>query len=503
MSNLTPSTGGIPLGRIRVAFWLLTVTLTGAAIMGLELVAFRLYAPYFGYSVYVWGSMISVVMLALAGGYALGGCVADRSHSDVSLYALIMGSAVYQLVIILLVHSILFALWQKGEFAGPVMATLIIYAFPMMALAGTAPFVIRMVARESHVGSVAGMVYAISTAGGIAGTLLTSFWLLPWLGTMATLRVLCGVCFAVGILGLGWRFLVAWLGIPVLLWLFLVPKPAMVEGEVWRADSPYNLLRVVRHENLIWLVLNDARYFHTIRNLNGVWTGYFHDLFATGPLLVPGRSLLVLGMGGGGTIASTRAVAPDIQVDGVEIDPKVVEAGVLFFGLKPDNRNLRVHVVDARRWLQCDPKRYAIVHIDLYYGGPYTPFYVATVEFYRLVREHVNDDGIVMLNLYDTSKDRELLQCTVATLRQAFPSVMVVRREDGSNIVLAFPQERSAASVRAKLQAVEGPEQLRRIAQYAAQNVMDVVPPPGTPVFTDDWAPVEEMTRRMLLHSGS
>jgi len=160
------------LGRIRVAFWLLTVTLTGAAIMGLELVAFRLYAPYFGYSVYVWGSMISVVMLALAGGYALGGCVADRSHSDVSLYALIMGSAVYQLVIVIFVHSILFALWQKGEFAGPVMATLIIYAFPMMALAGTAPFVIRMVARESHVGSVAGMVYAISTAGGIAGTLL-------------------------------------------------------------------------------------------------------------------------------------------------------------------------------------------------------------------------------------------------------------------------------------------------------------------------------------------
>ena len=470
--------------------------------MGLELVSFRLYAPYFGYSVYVWGSMISVVMLALAGGYALGGCVADRSHSDVSLYAFVMGSAVYQLVIVLLVHSILFALWQKGEFAGPVVATLIIYALPMMALAGTTPFVIRMVAREGYVGSVAGMVYAVSTAGGIAGTLLTSFWLLPVFGTMATLRVICGVCFAVGILGLGRRCLSAWLGIPALLWLLLVPKPVLVEGEVWRAESPYNLLRVMHHENLIWLVLNDARYFHTVRNLKDVWTGYFHDVFAMGPLLVPGRSLLVLGMGGGGTIATTRAVAPDIQVDGVEIDPKVVEAGILFFGLKPD-RNLRVHVVDARRWLQWDRKRYAIVHVDLYYGGPYTPFYVATVEFYRLVRGHVNDDGIVMLNLFDKTKDRELLQCTVATLRQVFPSVMVVKREDGNNIVLAFPRERSAASVRAQLQAVEGPEPLRRIAQYAAQNVVDVVPPPGTPVFTDDWAPVEEMTRRMLVHSGS
>jgi len=315
--------------------------------------------------------------------------------------------------------------------------------------------------------------------------------------------VLCGVCLAVGILGLGRRWLIAWLGIPALVWLLLVPKPVLVEGELWRAESPYNLLRVMRHENLIWLVLNDARYFHTVRNLKDVWTGYFHDVFATGPLLVTGRSLLVLGMGGGGPIAITRAVAPDIQVDAVEIDPKVVEAGILFFGLKPDNSNLRVHVVDARRWLQWDRKHYAIVHVDLYYGGPYTPFYVATVEFYRLVKEHVNDDGIVMLNLFDKSKDHELLQCTIATLRQVFPSVMMVKREDGNNIVLAFPRERSAASVRAKFQAVDGPEPLRRIAQYAAQNVVDVAPPPGTPVFTDDWAPVEEMTRRMLVHSGS
>jgi hypothetical protein len=109
----------------------------------------------------------------------------------------------------------------------------------------------------------------------------------------------------------------------------------------------------------------------------------------------------------------------------------------------------------------------------------------------------------VLFRSYDTSRELELLHCTVATLRQVFPSVMMVKREDGNNIVLAFPRERSAASVRAQLQAVAGPEPLRRIAQYSAQNVVDVVPPPGTPVFTDDWAPVEEMTRRMLVDSGS
>ena len=45
-----------PAGRLRMAMWLATPVLTGAVIMSLELVAFRLYAPYFGYSIYVWGS---------------------------------------------------------------------------------------------------------------------------------------------------------------------------------------------------------------------------------------------------------------------------------------------------------------------------------------------------------------------------------------------------------------------------------------------------------------
>ena len=73
---------GIPTLKNRTAFWLVTAILTGGIIMGLELVAFRLYAPYFGYSIYVWGSMISVVMVALSAGYVLGGWVADRSRTD-------------------------------------------------------------------------------------------------------------------------------------------------------------------------------------------------------------------------------------------------------------------------------------------------------------------------------------------------------------------------------------------------------------------------------------
>jgi hypothetical protein len=83
--------------RVRLALWLTTPLLTGATIMAQELVAFRLYAPYFGYSIYVWGSLISVAMAALALGYALGGQIADRSRTEAPLYGMLLGSAVYQL----------------------------------------------------------------------------------------------------------------------------------------------------------------------------------------------------------------------------------------------------------------------------------------------------------------------------------------------------------------------------------------------------------------------
>src|SRR5579863_3759394 len=85
------STPGAPR-RWQAFVWIATATATGAIVMAMELTAFRLYAPYFGNSIYVWGSMISVVMLALAIGYSLGGWIADRWPTDAVLYFLVLGS---------------------------------------------------------------------------------------------------------------------------------------------------------------------------------------------------------------------------------------------------------------------------------------------------------------------------------------------------------------------------------------------------------------------------
>jgi spermidine synthase len=228
------------------------------------------------------------------------------------------------------------------------------------------------------------------------------------------------------------------------------------------------------------------------------WTGHYYDDFALGPLLTPARHLLVLGLGGGGSIVSTRMTAPDIDIDAVEIDPKVVEAATRFFAMNPQDGKLRIHVADARPWLARNAENYDLVHVDLYQGGPYIPFYLVTVEFFEAVRAHMWPDGLLMMNLFDISQRQELLVSTVATLKRVFPTVVVLSVGNGNRMLLAFPKETSEAPIRARFSKFEGDEAIKRLARRAEAQITEIEVPAGTTVFTDDFAPVEEITRRML-----
>jgi predicted membrane-bound spermidine synthase len=493
------NSAGRAFPRARVVFWLGTATLTGAVIMGLELVSFRLYAPYLGYSIYVWGSMISVVMAALSAGYALGGWMADRSESDLPLYATVLASGLYQLIVVFGALALLRRLEGWGEFTGTVIATLLIFAPPMTALAITSPFVIRLLARAGRVGVTAGRVYALSTVGSIAGVLATTFLLIPRFGTRMTLIVLSTASVVLGAAGLAAFKRIALVGLLPLTIFALVPAPGLPVYEIWRAESAYNSVRVIRWGGYLWLALNQLRYSHTTRKERALWAGSYQDDYALGPLLVRGRRLLVLGMGAGASIIVTRAVAEDIQVDAVEIDPKVVEAAGLFFGIRPDPQWLRIHVADARPWLAQDSRTYDLVHVDLYHGGPYIPFYLATEEFFRLVRARLAEDGLLMMNVYDRGKKRELLSATVATLQRVFATVAVLSRDDGNHILFASPQKRTVDSLRAALAGAGSDEKVGELARRAASRIAEIRSPEGAPVFTDDHAPIEELIRKTLV----
>jgi spermidine synthase len=483
--------------------------------MAMELSAFRLYAPYFGNSIYVWGSMISVVMLALAVGYGLGGWIADRTTTDVVLYWAVLVSGLYQLAIVFALRALLMKIWRWGDFAGPVSATVVIFVLPMTALAMTSPYVIRLLARAGHVGVTAGSVFALSTAGSIAGVLGTSFWLVPQFGTRATMEILCTASVVIGVMGLTMHRRAAVLLMLPLSLLLVAQAPPPPPTIIWSGESAYNRILVREKDGVRWLQLNDTRFSQTAERIPGgtsgfylsgysqhqstdVRSGFYLDQFALGPLLAAPKNLLVLGMGGGGSIRMTRAVDPRIEVDAVEIDPKVVELAGEFFALPQNDARLHVHVADARPWLAEQNGKWDLVHVDLFQNGPWVPFYLTTVEFFELVRSRMSTDGLLMLNVLDRGQKRELLGAMGATLQQVFPSVQELPTEKGSYILLAFARERDLAQTRARLLSARGPDWAEDMAAKAAASMTQFQEQRGAVIFRDDKAPVEELTRRML-----
>jgi spermidine synthase len=275
--------------------------------------------------------------------------------------------------------------------------------------------------------------------------------------------------------------------------LLLVPGLGWAEGTVWTAESAYNLVRVVQLGGQRMLQLNQPSSIHTVREGSGGWTGFYYDSFALGPLLVPARRALVLGMGAGASIQALRLTAPQVEIDAVEIDPRVVEAASRWFDVDiVADPLLRVHVMDARRFLARDRGTYELVQFDVYQGGPYVPFQLVTEECFRLARARMGDDALLMMNVYDRSADSAVLSRLAATLRRVFPSVMVSQTGAGNFMLFAFTRIPSAERL-----AFHSPV-LRSNGTVRNLVLREVTVADGAPVFTDDLAPIEEMTRRML-----
>src|SRR5215207_3164984 len=160
--------------------------LAGGALLGLEIAARRVLAPYFGNSLYVWGALIGVVLAGLSTGYWVGGTIADRYPTPRLLVAILGGSALLVLAIPYVDGWILDRIvdWDPGPRLDPLLATIFLFGAPSVLLGTVSPIAVRLKARSLEgLGRTAGRLFAISTAGSIAGTFATAFWLIPELGT--------------------------------------------------------------------------------------------------------------------------------------------------------------------------------------------------------------------------------------------------------------------------------------------------------------------------------
>jgi predicted membrane-bound spermidine synthase len=190
--------------------WLvfLLVFVAGAASLSIEMAASRLLAPYFGDSLFVWASIIGLILLYLTVGYYVGGILSDRYPRPVFLYAITAAASILIALIPLIALPLMtwtqlaFANDAYGVLYGSLLVMIALFALPTILLGCVSPFAIRI--RMQQVGSagrISGQLYAISTAGSVIGTFLPVLVLLPYLGTEQTFLVTALALFVFSIAG--------------------------------------------------------------------------------------------------------------------------------------------------------------------------------------------------------------------------------------------------------------------------------------------------------------
>jgi spermidine synthase len=495
------------------------VFVVGTGSLGAEIAAVRLLAPYFGASTIVWANTIGVVLVALSIGYWLGGRLADR-HPHMRGLCLLALSAAGLLALVPfaadpLLNVAVDALDEisAGAFVGSLLAVLVLVAVPVLLLGAVSPWAIRLsVSSVEEAGTVAGRLYAVSTAGSLVGTLASALLLIPLVGTRRTFLIFALAIAVVAVWGLRpvRRYALAPAAIAALIALPVgTLKAEAGSGRViYEDETAYQYARVVEHpDGSRALELNEGQAQHSLcraecdagaagaRDPNSVLTGDYWD----GSLVLgfaafrrqPHR-VAILGNAAGTTARAYGEFFPRTRVDGVEIDPELSEIGRRYF----DMRNPRLHLYheDARPFIRRIDATYDVVTVDAY-RQPYIPFYLTTKEFFEEVRERLSPDGVLVLNAGHPEGQDAFEKVLSATIGEAFPHVMRDPVQPTNTLIFASRAPLSAARLRHNL--VRLPPALRATAVASAQRIGP--PLRGGDVYTDDKAPVEWLIDKSIV----
>jgi len=167
----------------------------GFVIMSLELLGGRVLAPYFGSSIYVWGSIITVFMLSLALGYLFGGRLSLHRPSMTRFGIIFAVAAVLLYPLVYSAEPAMVWIFERVEDPryGSLLAASMLFILPTVIMGMISPYSVRLLVASTHEsGQVAGRLYFVSTMGSALGTLATSFYFVLWweMNTILTLLAL-------------------------------------------------------------------------------------------------------------------------------------------------------------------------------------------------------------------------------------------------------------------------------------------------------------------------
>ncbi len=499
---------------------------SGMTTLAVELSASRLLGSVFGTSNIVWANVIGLILLYLTVGYFIGGRWADRSPFPATFYRILIWGAFLSALIPLVARPILTAAAsavvgaQAGLAVGSFLVVLILFSVPVTLLGCVSPFAIRLAVTDlGSAGKISGRIYAISTLGSLLGTFLPTLYLIPELGTFRTFLLFAGLLYLVGLLGL-WRIrgskALFWLWIPLVIallsaWALNGPLRPPTAGAtlLYEDESAYNYIQVQQDAaGNRYLYLNEGQGIHsqwspdTVADGHRTWSFFLTAPYFNNPPYTPDdvHSLAIIGLAAGTIARQYSSVYGSIPIDGIEIDPGIIEAGARYFDMNAEHMpNLTVYAEDGRYMLG-RLGAYSVIAIDAY-RPPYIPWHLTTVEFFQAVANHLEINGVVAVNVGRTNTDRRLVDAMTATLLQVFPSVHAMDVPNSFNTILVATRQPTTPDNLATNANTIMSDSFPLLYDSLVWGVNQLTPVHASDlIFTDDHAPVETLVDSLVLN---
>ncbi|MCH5171937.1 MAG: fused MFS/spermidine synthase [Erysipelotrichales bacterium] len=456
-------------------YYFITELFVGIALMGVEMSASRLISTYFSSSQVVWTLIIGVIMIAMAIGNYWGGRQADKKPSYTRLYLELLFAGAYIALIpffgrfVIAGVSALFALIVTSNLViwASLVSCLILFVPPLLFLGKVTPSLVKYSMGEKVSGKVIGSLEALNTIGSIVGTFLPTFLTIPFIGTSNSFVLFGSMISALGLIYIitelieknskrkisndenleenvkikKYEFKVTILSAVysalLIIGIVLSSNASFIfwndETLIKEDESIYNYLKVDKIGNQYSFSTNVLFGIQSAINEDDSLTDMYYDYLLVSPFLVKENpNILILG-NGTGTYATLMKnyLQVECEITAVEIDQKIIDLSYEYFHMSDD---INVVCDDGRNYLTRSKDKYDIVLVDAY-SSISAPFQMTTVEFFTLVKNHLNDDGIMMMNINMVSEAKDSINVALCdTAYSVFDNLYTFKVPNGSGM---------------------------------------------------------------------
>jgi len=479
----------------------LTIFVCGAVVMIFELVGSRVLGPYFGTSIFVWTSLIGIILGSLSLGYYLGGKIADKKPNFNSLSIIIFLAAISIGLTIFIKDFLLIAL--QIHFTDiritSVFASLILFSPASVLLGMVSPYAVKLKIENLNTsGSTVGNLYAISTAGSIIGTFLSGFYLIPQFGTNKLLIILSMTLIFISLILSAKKYTKIKLSIFIIFiisWYVVIGLNHISQANGFiDIDTAYNRIWIYNHidsrTNKLVKIMgvnneNHSSMFLDSDELVNEYTKYYHLAKHFNPNF---KKTLMFGGAGYSYPKDFLLKYPEATIDVVEIDPKVTELAKKYFKLT-ENSRLNIYHEDGRVYLNKTQEKYDVIFGDAFSSHYSLPYQLTTKEAVQKKYDILNDNGVIILNIISAIEGEKgkFLRAEYTTYKNIFPQVYLFPVQEYNNgykvqnimlVALKSKKDQKFTDIDPKLN-----EYLQHL--WKKEIYMDL------PILTDDYAPVD------------